>query len=140
MGNILKIVRSDAIRVARGCDGRDFHPVSAMLAGKQQARQKRGGNVLEFHGTLTFRVPQTQLRPISRPIRRRVKEYMCAAPYFALVSTSLASIVFISRAAAHHAVYRMVEVPSVALAVEGGAGGVAPGWRITFQVEVEPMF
>ena len=61
--NILKIVRSDAIRVPRGCDGGDRHAVSAMLTGKQQARQKRGRNDLEAHGTLTFRVPQTPLRP-----------------------------------------------------------------------------
>jgi hypothetical protein len=45
-----------------------------------------------------------------------------------------------SRRVSDHVFHGVVEVPSVALAVEGGAGGVAPGWRITFQVEVEPMF
>jgi hypothetical protein len=34
MGDILKIVRRGAIRIKRGCDGGDFHSVSAIRAGE----------------------------------------------------------------------------------------------------------
>jgi hypothetical protein len=47
MGDILKIVRFGAVRIPRGCGGRDRHPVSTMRAGKHETRQVRWGNLLE---------------------------------------------------------------------------------------------
>ncbi len=52
MGDVFKIVRFDAAGEPRAGDGRDRHPVAAMRAWEQEARQARWGNVLEWHGVL----------------------------------------------------------------------------------------
>jgi hypothetical protein len=56
MGDILKIVRCDAIRIPRGCDGGDFHSVAAIRAGEHETWQMRWGNVRVVHGALPVRV------------------------------------------------------------------------------------
>jgi hypothetical protein len=52
MGDVLEIIRCCAIRIPRGCDGGDFHPVSAVRAREHETRQVRWGNVRVMHGAL----------------------------------------------------------------------------------------
>jgi hypothetical protein len=68
MSDVLKIVRSGAISVQRGRDGRDLHPMSAMRAGEEESRQVRWGNVLVMHGALPVVRPPNSAAPTPRPI------------------------------------------------------------------------
>jgi hypothetical protein len=51
MGDVFKIVGCSAATEPGGFDGRKYHPVTALCAGKHQARQAGRRNVLAVHGT-----------------------------------------------------------------------------------------
>jgi hypothetical protein len=62
------IVRFGADCVARGRDGRNLHPLSAMRAWEEETRQTRWGNVRVRHGSLSVPRPPASTAGISRRI------------------------------------------------------------------------
>jgi hypothetical protein len=73
MSDILEIVRRVAISVARGCNCRNLHPMSAMRAGEEESRQLRRGNVLVMHGAL-LAAKTSQFRRVHFPTDLRISQ------------------------------------------------------------------